>query len=419
MKVSDLTPHPGNPRKISDVQLGILKRTYDLYGDLSGIVFNINTKRLVGGHQRVKIIPPDAEITIEKRYDPPTKKGTVAEGFIEIDGERFRYREVAFSEETERAANIAANKAGGDWDNPKLAEWLLDLDAKGWDTELTGWSEKEVEDLCAPFKPEVKGNCPDDEAPPVPVSPKVRLGDSYRLGEHKIMCGDSTSAGDVAKLMGGEVAAMIFTDPPYGVDYEGVNNDHLKGDRLRDFLASALRALDCSLKAGGCFYIWHPDIHAYEFIGAVRDVGWQLARPAIIQWLKNSLVMSQGDYHSRNEPCLYGWKPGAGHKRVEDRTQDTIWECDKPSRNDTHPTMKPVALAERALVNSSENSWLIADLFLGSGSTLIACEKTGRKCYGMEIDPQYCDVILDRWANFTGKDPVREDGAKWSEIKAI
>ena len=223
----------------------------------------------------------------------------------------------------------------------------------------------------------------------------------------------------MTRLMNAKKADLLFTDPPYGVDYEGVTNDHLKAEHLRLFIFSVLKNADAVLKAGACFYIWHPDIHAYEFIGAVRDVNWTQAKPAIIQWLKNTLVLSQGDYHLRNEPCLYGWKPGAAHKRVEDRTQDTIWEFPKPSRSLQHPTMKPVALCIRAIINSSENNWIVSDPFLGSGTTLIAAEQLNRKCYGLEISPAYCDVIVQRWQTFTGKEAVNEaTGLTFAATKA-
>jgi len=302
-------------------------------------------------------------------------------------------------------------------DNAIAAQAVLDLstihvdiqEMGPFDLDLLGIKDFQLE-------PNPETNEDPDAVPATPKTAKTKRGELWVLGNHRLLVDDCTMKENVERLMGGEKADMVHTDPPYGVDYEGVTNDHHKGEKLREFLSSAFKSIDCFMRDGACFYVWHPDIHAYEFIGATKDAGWQLARPAIIQWLKNSLVLSQGDYHSRNEPCLYGWKPGAGHKRVEDRTQDTIWEFDKPSRSEEHPTMKPVELCERAIQNSSEPNWAIADLFLGSGSTLIACEKINRRCFGCEIEPIYSDVIIQRWEKFTGKEAVREDGKLFSEI---
>jgi DNA modification methylase len=302
-------------------------------------------------------------------------------------------------EQKEKAANIALNKLSGEFDMPMLKDILEEIDTGDLDMEITGFGMDEIALMMEDAHPEVT----EDEVPEVPVDAVTKLGDLWLLGEHRLLCGDSTSEADVSRLMNGEKADMVFTDPPYGVDYEGVTNDDLKGEKLRKFIYSCFVNVNLNLRDGANYYIWHSDIHAYEFIGAVRDVGWRQAKPPTIQWVKDSLVLSQGDYHSRNEPCLYGWKEGKNRQRVEDRTQDTIWEYPKPKKSDGHPTMKPIKLCERAIKNSSKLGWLIIDTFLGSGSTLIAAEQLGRKCYGMEISPNYCDVIVKRWENLTGK----------------
>ena len=223
------------------------------------------------------------------------------------------------------------------------------------------------------------------------------------------MCGDSTSIDAVEKLMQGRKANMLHTDPPYGVDYEGVPNDHLKDAQLEAFLHDALSSAFSVLEPGSNVYVWHADITALEFISAFRSAGFTQARPPTIQWVKPSLVMSQGDYHSQNEPCLYGWKDGSGRVRVKDRKQTTIWKIDRTTDAKIHPTMKPVELCERAIQNSSVANCLVLDLFGGSGSTLIACEKTSRDCRMMELDPKYCDVIIKRWQDYTGKKAVHAD----------
>ena len=298
--------------------------------------------------------------------------------------------------DTAKAYALADNRTAelAEWDESELAKQLLELQDADWDIEELGFE--------VPALSDIDGDKDEDEVPEPPVEPKTKLGDIYQLGRHRLMCGDSTDLTSVERLMGGTKANMLFTDPPYGVDYEGVNNDFLKGEKFREFLTIALKNAFNIMEEGSNAYVWHADIHAYECIGAFRDAGFTQAKPSVIQWVKDSLVLSQGDYHSRNEPCLYGWKAGKNRVRVADRTQDTIWEFPKPRKADGHPTMKPIALCERAINNSSLKDSVIFDLFAGSGSTLIACEQTKRICYAIELDPKYCDVIIKRWENLTG-----------------
>jgi site-specific DNA-methyltransferase (adenine-specific) len=297
--------------------------------------------------------------------------------------------------DTAKAYALADNRTAelAEWDENELAKQLLDLQDKDWDITELGFDIPALADI-------EPGD--EDEIPEPPVEPVSKLGDIYQLGRHRLMCGDSTDLTSVKRLMGGTKANMLFTDPPYGVDYEGVNNDFLKGEKFREFLTIALKNAFNIMEEGSNAYVWHADIHAYECIGAFRDAGFTQAKPSVIQWVKDSLVLSQGDYHLRNEPCLYGWKAGKNRVRVADRTQDTIWEFPKPRKADGHPTMKPIALCERAINNSSLKDSVIFDLFAGSGSTLIACEQTKRICYAIELDPKYCDVIVTRWENLTG-----------------
>jgi len=266
---------------------------------------------------------------------------------------------------------------------------------------------------------ETEGLTDDDAVPEAPEVPVTVEGDVWLLGRHRLMCGDSTSIDAVDKLMDGRKANMLHTDPPYGVDYEGVPNDHLKDAQLEAFLHDALSCAFTALAPGSNIYVWHADITSLEFISAFRSAGFKQARPPTIQWLKPSLVMSQGDYHSQNEPCLYGWKEGKGRVRVKDRKQTTIWKCDRTEDKKVHPTMKPVELCQRAIENSSNVNGLVLDLFGGSGSTLIACEKTARDCRMMELDPKYCDVIITRWQEFTGQQATLEaTGQTYEELKA-
>lgn len=230
--------------------------------------------------------------------------------------------------------------------------------------------------------------------------------------KHRIMCGDSTSEADVAKLMNGEKVDLWLTDPPYNVAYVGktsdsltIQNDSMSNEDFRSFLVEVYKAANSVMKPGAVFYIWHADSEGYNFRGAAFDIGWKVRQCLI--WVKDVLVMGRQDYHWKHEPCLYGWKEGAGHKWSSDRKQTTCLEFDRPKRNDVHPTMKPVALFEYQILNNTDKGDIILDSFSGSGTTIIACEKTNRTCYGMEIDDQYISVIIKRWEDYTGEKAVR------------
>ena len=319
--------------------------------------------------------------------------------------------ELAGAEATAYA--IADNRTAelAEWDDEALAKQLSALQIEDEAlVEAAGFSEAELTALVDEVTGITEGNTDPDEVPEMPGEPTAQPGQIWQLGNHRLMCGDSTSAEDVAALMDGERASMLHTDPPYGVDYEGVLNDSLKAEKFEEFLLLAFQRAFDSLEPSSNVYIWHADITALEFIKCFRSAGFKQARPPTIQWIKPSLVMSQGDYHSQNEPCLYGWKEGSGRIRVKDRKQTTLWECGRTNESKIHPTMKPVELCARAIKNSSEKNAAVLDLFLGSGSTLIACEQTGRKCYGMELSPAYCDVIIRRWEDFTGQTAELVDG---------
>jgi len=254
----------------------------------------------------------------------------------------------------------------------------------------------------------------EDAVPEVPVDPVSRLGDVWLLGKHRVMCGDSTSIDSVERLMGDVKADMLLTDPPYNVAYTGktkdalkIQNDSMSDDGFRQFLRDAYVAADAVMKAGAVFYIWHADSEGYNFRGACKDAGW-IVRQCLV-WKKQTLVMGRQDYHWKHEPCLYGWKEGAGHLWAADRKQTTILEFDRPSRSSEHPTMKPVALFEYQMLNNTKGSDIVLDLFGGSGTTLVVCEKNGRIGRLMELDPKYVDVIVKRWEEFTGKKAVHAE----------
>lgn len=303
------------------------------------------------------------------------------------------------------------------------SEWITDL-LKMEIPTLPGLDDFEFDwGIPDEIEPEAHEDDFDEE---LPENPKSQLGEIYRLGTNRLMCGSSTDPEQVKKLMGGEMADMLLTDPPYGVDYEGgtgmkIENDKLAGEEFLHFLADAFDAADQVMKPGAVFYIWHADSNGSIFRNACDMVGWQVRQCLI--WVKNALVMGRQDYQWKHEPCLYGWKDGASHLWASDRKQTTVLEFDKPKKNDIHPTMKPIPLFDYQMKNNTKGGDIVLDLFAGSGTTIIAAEQNGRRGYCMELDPKYVDVIIDRWEAFTGEEAVRvnEDGTEtpWSEIGVV
>lgn len=255
---------------------------------------------------------------------------------------------------------------------------------------------------------------------------RCAMGKLKLKSKHRLLCGDSTSEDDVARLMDGDKADMLLTDPPYNValgmnetpeqakarnrraDGKVVQNDHKEDKEFRMFLNSVFEKSFINMESGSAFYVWHSDSEGYNFRGSIRDCGQEVKQCLI--WKKSSLVMGRQDYHWIHEPCLYGWKSGASHNWYSDRKQTTVLEFDKPHNSKEHPTMKPVELFGYQIKNSTTLHGLVLDPFMGSGTTLIACEQLNRKCYGMEIDPLYCDVIVKRWENLTNKKAVLSNG---------
>lgn len=255
----------------------------------------------------------------------------------------------------------------------------------------------------------------------MPTEPITKPGDIWTLGSHRLMCGSATDPVSVGQLMNTDVADLIITDPPYNVDYTGgthdklkIMNDKMKADDFRRFLHESFANMFASIKRGGAAYVFHADSEGYNFRGAFCDAGFKLAQTCI--WVKNGMVMGRQDYQWQHEPImcgdkpddefqpvLYGWNPLSKHTWHSDRRQKTVWFFDKPQRNTEHPTMKPILLVAHAMKNSSAPGQIVIDLFGGSGSTLIAAEQLGRRCYMMELDPKYCDVIIKRWESLTGE----------------
>lgn len=306
------------------------------------------------------------------------------------------------TEAEEKSFRLADNKINAMSGNDKslVIEELKDLelvepellDLTGYDRDLILDKDEEDDDV-----PEIAGG-----------DPIAQVGDVYQLGNHRLMCGDSTDLDVMKELMGDARADMWLTDPPYNVDYTGktkdalkIENDKKSDNEFRQFLVDSYTCADSAMKPGAVFYIWHADSEGYNFRGAAHDIGWQVRQCLI--WHKNSMVMGRQDYHWKHEPCLYGWKDGDAHLWNADRTQTTILNFDRPTKSEDHPTMKPVDLLAYQITNNTKQEDVVLDSFLGSGSTLIACEKTGRICYGLELDPKYVDVIIKRWQEYTGK----------------
>ena len=302
------------------------------------------------------------------------------------------------SEDEVKALRLADNKTAeiAKWDMGKLA-----VEIKNIDMDLLQFG---FEDLINKLDKEVKDDDFNEEEA-LPENPYSKKGDIFLLGKHRLMCGDSTDEETVKKLMDGKLADMIFTDPPYNVAIESANGLTIKNDDQSDsdfyeFLLKAFKNMFASVKAGGAVYCFHADSEGLNFRLAAKNAGFKLVECLI--WVKNSLVLSRQDYHWRHEPCLYLRKEGAPHYFIDDRTQDTVWEYNKPKANDLHPTMKPLELVGRAIKNSSRIKELVLDLFGGSGSTLIAAEQAGRIAYLMELDEKYVDVIVKRYIRSVG-----------------
>lgn len=380
-KLSEIKPYKKNPRD-NEEAVGPVAESIKEFGFKVPIVIDKNGE-IVNGHTR---------------YKAAKKLGLETVPVIVADD---------LSDEQIKAFRLADNKVGeiAVWDLDLLNEELndiLDLDMSAFGFDVLD----NLDDLI-----EVEKDL-DDFTEAVPDEPKSKLGDIYQLGSHKLMCGDSTNEADVKKLMNGEMADLLLTDPPYNVAYEGktkdsltIKNDSMDNDSFRQFLVNAFSSANEVMKPGAVFYIWHADSEGYNFRGACFDIGWTVRQCLI--WNKNSMVLGRQDYHWKHEPCLYGWKDGAGHLWASDRKQTTVIDYEKPQRNGVHPTMKPVGLFDYQIKNNTKGSDIVLDLFGGSGTTLIACESNGRHARLMEYDPKYVDVIISRWEELTGDKAIK------------
>jgi site-specific DNA-methyltransferase (adenine-specific) len=298
-------------------------------------------------------------------------------------------------------------------DNIGFGEWDWDILNSEWDaSDLEEWGL----DLPEYTDTEVEAEEDDFEVPEGGVETDIVLGDLFEIGEHRLLCGDSTDSDAVAKLMDGELADMCHTDPPYNIDYEGGSKkrEKIANDKLDDFpkfLYDVYTTISTALKKGGAIYVWHASSETHNFIQQFLNAGFLFK--SYIVWNKNNSTFGRSDYHWKHEPCIYGWLDGASHKWYGDRKQTTVWDIERPSRSDEHPTMKPIPLCSKPLENSSKQGDVVLDVFLGSGSTMVAAHQLKRKCYGMELDPKYCQVIIDRMRKLDPTLTIKRNGTEY------
>ena len=381
-QTEDLLPADYNPRKDlkpGDPEYEKLKRSIEQFGYVEPVIWNKTTGRVVGGHQRLKVL----------LYMGMTEVDCVV---VELD------------EEKEKALNIALNKISGDWDKDKLALLIADLQGADFDVSLTGFAPEEIDTL---FKESVKDGVKDDDFDvdaELQKSAVTKPGDLWMLGRHRLVCGDSTNADTFSLLMADKKANLVVTDPPYNVNYEGaagkIKNDNMGNTAFYTFLLDAFSRMAEVMADDASIYVFHADTEGLNFRRAFTDAGFYLSGCCI--WKKQSLVLGRSPYQWQHEPILFGWKKKGKHLWYTGRKESTIWEFDKPKKNADHPTMKPVPLLAYPILNSSMSNAIILDPFGGSGSTLIACEQTERVCHTIELDEKFCDVIVRRYIEQVG-----------------
>lgn len=428
--VEELKSATYNPRKDlkpGDEEYEKLKRSIQEFGFVEPVIWNKQTGVVVGGHQRLKVMKDL--------------------GYKEVD-----CVVVELDESKEKALNIALNKISGEWDNNLLATLLKDLDSSGFDITITGFDLAEAQELFGSGSMEnVQEDDFDAESAVNEISePKTKTGDLWILGKHRLLCGDCTQKEDVERLMDGKQADLMVTDPPYNVDYgstiSGKNcsksrngstiaNDNLSDNEFYQFLLAFYKSAENIMKKGAPLYVFHSTKETMNFTKGMIDAGFKYSQTLI--WLKNHFTLGRQDYQWKHEPILYGWKEGAGHYFIDDRTistilegipenlrkmnkaelvelvekilgiPNTVIEDNKPSKSPDHPTMKPITLCARLIYNSSHEDDIVYEPFGGSGSTLIASEQLNRKCRVIELEPKYCDVIVRRYRELCPESEIK------------
>lgn len=404
-----LEPYERNAKEHPQEQIEKLKESIQEFGFISPCLID-RENRIIAGHGRVQAAKQLGFETVPCVY---------------IEG---------LTEAQRQAYIIADNRLTelGGWDMAIVSEELEDLMDQGFDISLTGF---DIDDIIID---EIEDIDIEPEAEELPeLEPTVKPGEVWKLGDHRLMCGDSTNADDVEKLMGGELADLLETDPPYNVDVEysagKIQNDNMSRGEFFDFLTAAFTNANNAMQPGAAFYIWHPDSNGLDFRLATEKAGLTIKQNLV--WVKSSFTIGRQDYQWKHEPCLYGWKQGKAHYFIDMRSLATIQEYDelekmdreqllktltdlieeigtvsheaKPQVSELHPTMKPISLIKKHIRNSSREGDLVLDLFGGSGTTLLACEEMGRRCLTMEYDPKFADVIIHRWQEKTGKKATR------------
>ena len=394
MKLSDMKPAEYNPRTIDDVSKAGLASSIDEFGLVEPIIVNTVTGNIVGGHQR---------------YNKLLEEGTTETDVVEVE----------LTVEKEKMLNITLNNTNitGTYDVDALQPLLKDIHQKNADL----FKSLRLDELKLPNFGERDPELPGDDDVPEGVPPTAKLGDLYILGEHRLLCGESTNIEDVDLLMDGNKADMVFTDPPYNIDYgnikhekfkqRSIENDNMSADEFREFCAKFAECIKnfCD----GVIYVFGPPGADGRIMFTVLDSAFHCSTTII--WNKDQFTLGRGKYQNKYEPCWFGWNV-SGANFIDDRKLTNVWDFPRPKKSELHPTMKPVVVVENALTHASKKGGSVLDLFGGSGTTMVACEKTDRKCYMMELDEKYVDVIINRWQNFTGKEAIHSSGKTYDEM---
>lgn len=385
LPLKDLKPAVYNPRKKlkkGDKEYEKIKQSLLKFGYVDPIIVNEDLT-VIGGHQR---------LTVLKDLDYETAKCVI----------------VDLPKEDEKALNIALNKITGQWDEALLADLLLDLQESDFNLDLTGFEPPEIDDILSNVHDKELSEDEFDVEEELKKPTVSRHGDIWQLGKHRVICGDSTKAETYKQLLDDRKANLVVTDPPYNVDVEEtagkILNDNMSDGDFYQFLLSMFTQVENHMETDASIYVFHADTEGLNFRKAFKDAGFYLSGCCI--WKKNSLVLGRSPYQWQHEPCLYGWKKKGKHQWFSDRKQTTIWEYDRPKSSKDHPTMKPIQLMAYPIQNSSMRGTIVLDPFLGSGSTLIAADQTGRVCYGIELDEKFVDVIVKRYIEVTGDTEV-------------
>ena len=385
LPLKELKPAAYNPRKKlkkGDKEYEKIKQSLLKFGYVDPIIVNEDLT-VIGGHQR---------LTVLKDLDYETAKCVI----------------VDLPKEDEKALNIALNKITGQWDEALLADLLLDLQESDFNLDLTGFEPPEIDDILSNVHDKELSEDEFDVEEELKKPTVSRHGDIWQLGKHRVICGDSTKAETYKQLLDDRKANLVVTDPPYNVDVEEtagkILNDNMSDGDFYQFLLSMFTQVENHMETDASIYVFHADTEGLNFRKAFKDAGFYLSGCCI--WKKNSLVLGRSPYQWQHEPCLYGWKKKGKHQWFSDRKQTTIWEYDRPKSSRDHPTMKPIQLMAYPIQNSSMRGTIVLDPFLGSGSTLIAADQTGRVCYGIELDEKFVDVIVKRYIEVTGDTEV-------------